>query len=70
MKYFTEFLHAYSMHFGFWVSFMFSTTIYKCGMPSTDHIKPMLKSAIILAGILSIFSSHSQAHYLSHFVGK
>lgn len=69
MNYLLEFLHAYSMHFGFWVCFMFGATIYKNGMPALDQLKPMFKTAMILASILGIFSSHSQAHYLSHFTG-
>jgi hypothetical protein len=69
MSYLVEFLHAYSMHFGFWVCFMFGATIYKNGMPDLEKVRSMLKTAVLLASILSFFSSHSQAHYLSHFTG-
>lgn len=67
MNYLLEFLHAYSMHFGFWVCFMFGATIYKSGLPELTQLRPMFKTAVILAAVLSAFSSHSQSHYLNHF---
>lgn len=71
MSYFTDWGHAYVVHFGAWISFMFAATVYKNGLPEkTDAVIPLLKTAIVLALILSIFSSHSHTHYLSHLAGK
>lgn len=68
LDYFTQWGHMYIMHFGAWVSFMFGTTIYKNGLPDIIDLPKMLKTSAILAVVLSIFSSHSHSHYLSHFV--
>ena len=69
MTYLLEFLHAYSMHFGFWMTFIFAMSFYKNGMPSRHEIGDKLITAAILSSILSIFSGHSQAHYIAHFIG-
>jgi hypothetical protein len=68
MTYLTEFIHAYSIHFGFWVCFSFGATIYNEGLPELEDLPGMFKTALILAAILSLFSSHSQAHLISHFI--
>ena len=71
MNYLVEWGHAYITHFGAWVSFMFGATIYKDGLPeNTSKVFSWFKVALVLALVLSIFSSHSHIHYLSHLKAK
>jgi hypothetical protein len=62
--------HAYLMHFGAWVSFAFGATVYKNGLPEPKKIPSMVLSAVTLAAIVAIFSSHSHTHYLQKFIGQ
>jgi hypothetical protein len=64
MGYFEHWGHMYLIHFGVWLTFMFGTTVYKSGIPSTKDLPILFKSAIILSLVLSAFSSHSHTHYL------
>lgn len=57
------------IHFGVWVTFAFGTNIYKNGIPPLKELPSMIKTAVILAAILSIFSSHSH-HYLTNIMPK
>lgn len=68
LHYFAEWFHMYLMHFGAWVSFAIAASVVKAGLPEPSNIKRMLLSALILAAIVSIFSSHSHAKYLDHFL--
>jgi hypothetical protein len=51
------------------MTFCFAMTIYKNGMPELKDVPSMIKTAIIIAAVLSIFSSHSQ-HYLTNIIPK
>jgi hypothetical protein len=66
--YLLNWMHAFISHFGIWVTLIAAATIYKDGAPKMKKIVPMIKSVLVLAGILSLFSSHSQTHLLSHFL--
>jgi hypothetical protein len=68
MNYFIEWGHHYVVHFGVWVTLGMAATVYKDGLPKAKNIPGLLKSAVIVSLIMSIFSSHSHIHYLS-FLG-
>jgi hypothetical protein len=65
-QYIVEWLHHYAIHFGAWVCFLIAATVHKSGIP--DAPDKTMGKALFLAAILSIFSSFSHNHYLSHFV--
>lgn len=65
MSYFINWAHAYSVHFGVWVTFVVGCTIYRDGAPSPKKLPGLLESALAIAAILSVFSSHSHVHYIS-----
>lgn len=67
LQYLLQWGHMYIMHVGAWITFAFGASIYKEGMPVTERIPSMIKTALILAAILSIFSSHSH-HYISNIL--
>ena len=69
LDYLVQWGHMYVVHIGAWVTFGFGATIYKNGMPPLSEVPSMLKTAIILALILAIFSSHSH-HYLANILPK
>ena len=64
--YFAHWAQIYLTHFGAWVSFMFAASIYKSGLPELKDLANMFKVVVILALVLSVFSSHSHNHYLQH----
>jgi hypothetical protein len=70
LTYFSEWGHVYLIHFGAWVAFAFGATVHKNGLPQPKQIPKLLLSAVILASVVAVFSSHSHAHYISHFVKK
>jgi hypothetical protein len=57
--------HLYIIHFGAWVTFAFAMTFYKHGIPELKKLPSMLKAIVIIAAILSVFSSHSH-HYFTN----
>ena len=59
--------HLYVVHFGAWVTFAFGATIYKNGLPELKNLPSMFKTTVIIAAILSVFSSHSH-HYLTNII--
>jgi len=61
--------HLYVIHFGAWVTFCFGATIYKNGMPKLKDVPQMLLTAMVIAAMLSAFSSHSH-HYLTNILPK
>lgn len=61
--YFIQWAHTYSVHFGAWVTFVIACSVYKTGAPSPKKLSGLLKSALTIATILSVFSSHSHVHY-------
>lgn len=67
MDYLIQWMHAYALHFGTWVSLLMAFGIYKDGLPKTEEIFPMFKSALVLSIFVALFSSHTHAHYLSYF---
>lgn len=69
LHYFIQWGHVYVIHFGAWMTFCFAATIYKNGMPKLKDVPSMIKTAVILSLVLSIFSSHSQ-HYLQNILPK
>jgi hypothetical protein len=69
LHYLIQWGHIYVIHFGVWVSFCCGASIYKNGMPELKDVPTMLKTALILAAVLSIFSSHSN-HYLMNSLPK
>jgi hypothetical protein len=70
MNYFVEWARHFVVHFGVWVSMGVLMTLHKDGLPNPKLIPRLMKSAIGLAFILSIFSSHSHMTYLNSFGGK
>ena len=70
LAYIISWTHLYVMHFGAWMTLLAGGTVYKDGLPKKSEIWPMLQSALILSLILSLFSSHSHAHYLSMLTSK
>jgi hypothetical protein len=70
VEYVLEWAHHYVVHFGVWVSFALGAQVTKNGIPEPKSIKSLLISAVVLSSIVSLFSSHSHMHYLSHFIGK
>ena len=71
MNYFIDWAHAYSVHFGLWVTFCLARTVYNDGLPDINKLPGLLKSALAIATVLSVFSSHSHVHYanfLTHLV--
>ena len=70
ISYFSEWGHIYVVHFGAWVTFLLAATAHRKGTPKPEKIPRMLLATIVLASIAAIFSSHSHAHYLSHFTKK
>ena len=49
------------------MTFAFAATIYKNGIPDFKKLPALLKSAVVIAAIMSIFSSHSH-HYLTNVI--
>lgn len=68
MAYYINWFHLFVIHFGMWVTFMFGATIMKGEIPEPDKLWKLFKSVVILAALLSVFSSHSHVHYLSNFL--
>lgn len=68
--YFVQWGHTYVMHFGAWVSLMFTVQIHKVGILPASSIRTYLGRALVLAAVLSVFSSHSHNHYLQHMSPK
>jgi hypothetical protein len=67
MDYLIHWGHLYVVHFGVWMTFMFAAAIYLNGIPNLQKLPAMLKSAVIIAAIMSIFSSHSH-HYMTNII--
>lgn len=65
MNYLMRWAHEYIVHFGCWMAYAVAIDMYKNGAPKIKNVKKLLKSAAIVAAILSIFTSHSVVHYLS-----
>ncbi len=63
MNYYVHWAHAYSVHFGLWVTYSIAMTIYRDGLPNVKDLPGLLKTALVIASVLSIFSSHSHVHY-------
>jgi cell division protein FtsL len=59
--------HLYVVHFGVWMTFTFAATIYKKGLPDLKNLPALLKTAVVISAILSIFSSHSH-HYMTNVI--
>lgn len=68
IHYLQQWMHAYFMHFGFWVSFGMGVTIYRRGLMPIRSLPAMLKSALVTSAILSVFSAQSQAHIMEFFL--
>jgi hypothetical protein len=68
--YLIEWGHTYMMHFGAWVSFAFGAQVTKKGLPEPKEVKSLLVSAIVMAAVVAVFSSHSHNHFLQHFSSK
>jgi hypothetical protein len=68
LSYLYQWGQVYLVHFGAWVTFGFACTIYKTGLPKIKTIPGLLKTAIVVAAILSIFSSHSHIQYMNTFL--
>jgi hypothetical protein len=70
IDYLLHWMHAYIVHFGIWMTMLVGFDIYKNGLPAPEKIKGIFKSALILAVIISVFSSHAQTHIIKHFLLK
>jgi glucose uptake protein GlcU len=68
--YFIEWGHTYLVHLGAWVGFAIGVHTTKFGLPHPKQIPTITLSALILAAIVAIFSSHAHNHYLAHFGTK
>ena len=68
-NYLTLWLQLYIVHFGAWMTFTVGVDLYKNGLPELKNLKSMLKTAFIIAAILSVFSSHSH-HYLANVISE
>jgi hypothetical protein len=66
MSYLINWFHAYVIHFGVWASFVIASSVHTKGIPSFDRLPGLLKSSMVIAAILSVFSSHSHVHYASY----
>lgn len=60
-----QWANMWVVHLGAWMTFLFAADVYKNGMPELKSVPSKLKTAIVLAALLSIFSSHSH-HYLQY----
>ena len=69
-SYLLQWTHLYLIHVGAWVSFAFGAQVTKNGLPDPRKVPSMLLSAVILAAVVAIFSSHSHTHFLQHFASK
>lgn len=69
-EYLIQWAHMYIVHFGIWVTFMFGITMHSNGIPHLKELPDMFKTSMILSAILSIFSSHSHHHFMTHLAGK
>ena len=67
-KYLIEWLHLYSIHFGIVTAILLLLDIYINGLPDSKLIASKLKSAVILAAALALFSSHAHNHALFHLI--
>jgi hypothetical protein len=67
LHYLAQWLHLYVIHFGAWMTFAFGVTLYKRGLPSLKELPDMLKTALVISVILSVFSSHSH-HYMKNMI--
>lgn len=56
------------VHFGAWVSLIIAATVHKEGAPEPAKLKGIFVSAVALAAVVALFSSHSHSHYVSHFI--
>ena len=70
IEYLLHWMHAYMVHLGIWTSLLVGFEIYKNGLPPYKKIPDIFKSAITLAVIISLFSSHAQTHIIKHFLAK
>jgi hypothetical protein len=68
MEYLIQWANTYLLHFGAWVSLALVVNLHKNGIPKPEKLPKIILSAVLLAAFAAIFSSHSHAHYLSHFV--
>jgi hypothetical protein len=67
MNYLISWAHLYVVHFGVWMTFALAATVYKKGIPDFEKLPSLLKSAVVIAAIISVFSSHSH-HYLTNVI--
>ncbi len=68
LPYLIEWGHTYLVHFGSWMTFAFAATVTKKGLPQPKDVLGIVQSAVAMAAIVAIFSSHAHSHYLNHFV--
>jgi hypothetical protein len=67
--YFIQWGHLYVIHFGVWVTLLCGMDVHENGLPKLKDLLSKLKTALIMACVLSIFSSHSH-HYLTNILPK
>lgn len=70
IHYLTHWMHAYFTHFGMWVTLLGLGGLYKDGLPKYEELLPTLKVILIIAIVMSLFSSHAQTHLLTQFLNK
>ena len=68
MAYLILWSHIYLIHFGAWVTFCLATTVMKNGVPHIREIPKILLAAVIMAAVMSVFSSHSHTHFINQLV--
>lgn len=69
LHYLAMWAHMYVVHFGVWVTLLCFLDVHENGLPKPKDMLTKLKTALLLAAVLSIFSSHSH-HYLANILPK
>lgn len=69
LEYFVQWGHHYVMHFGAIVSVGLMASLYKDGLPEPKKLPKLLLSAVCLAAVVALFSSHSHTHYIQFLSG-
>jgi hypothetical protein len=68
LHYLVEWGHIYLIHVGVLTGLLMIDNVRREGLPFPN--KMLIFKPLVWALILAVFSSHSHAHYLNHFVSK
>ena len=71
LEYLAHWGHLYLVHLGVWISALTGVAVSKNGIPLKPHdTLDLLKSVLLLALVMAMFSSHAHSHYIQHFIPK